>query len=53
MSSDNAQKNMFMSDEILPAVGIDNQAPNVQKLDRAIQWINHYPVDEYLGNQLR
>ena len=24
----------------------------VQKLDSAIHWINHYPVDKYLGNQL-
>ena len=27
-------------------------APVVQTLDSAIHWINHYPVDEYWGNQL-
>ena len=27
-------------------------APVVQMLDSAIQWINLYPVDKYLGNQL-
>ena len=35
---------------------VDNtihKAPVVQKLDSAIQWINQYPVDKYLGNQLR
>ena len=26
--------------------------PVVQTLDSAIHWINHYPVDEYLENQL-
>ena len=36
-----------MSDKILPAVGLDNQAPVFQKLDNAIQWITHYPVDKY------
>ena len=25
----------------------------VQTFDSAIHWINHYPVDKYLGNQLR
>ena len=25
---------------------------HVQTLDSAIHWINHYPVDKYLGNQL-
>ena len=43
---------MFMSDKILPAVGLDNQTPVVQKLDSAIQWINYYPVDKYSGNNL-
>ena len=28
------------------------QAPAVQMLDSAIHWINHYPADKYLGNQL-
>ena len=28
-------------------------APVVQKLDSAIHWINHYPVDKCQGNQLR
>ena len=28
-------------------------APVVQTLDSAIHWINHYPADKYLGNQLR
>ena len=35
---------------------VDNtiyKAPVVQKLDSAIHRINHYPVDKYLGNQLR
>ena len=32
---------------------IASQAPVVQMLDSAIQWINHYPADKYLGNQLR
>ena len=27
--------------------------PVVQKLDSAIHRINHYPVDNYYGNQLR
>ena len=26
--------------------------PVVQTLDSAIHWINHYPVDKYLENQL-
>ena len=30
-----------------------NLAPVVQKQDSAIHRINHYPVDEYSGNQLR
>ena len=25
----------------------NEQAPDVQKLDSAIHWINHYPVDKY------
>ena len=25
----------------------------VSTLDSAIDWINHYPADKYLGNQLR
>ena len=25
------------------------QAPVVQKVDNAIQWINHYPVDDAIG----
>ena len=25
------------------------QAPVVQKVDNAIQWINHYPVDNAIG----
>ena len=25
----------------------------VSTLDSAINWINHYPADKYLGNQLR
>ena len=25
----------------------------VSTLDGAINWINHYPADKYLGNQLR
>ena len=29
------------------------QAAVVQTLDSAIYRINHYPVDKYLGNQLR
>ena len=29
-----------------------DQAPLVQMLDSAIQQINHYPADKYLGNQL-
>ena len=28
-------------------------APIVQTVDSAIHQINHYPVDKYLGNQLR
>ena len=28
-------------------------APVVQKLDSAIHWINHYPVDRYLGKPVR
>ena len=28
-------------------------APVVQTLDSTVQRINHYPVDTYLGNQLR
>ena len=28
-------------------------APVVQTLDSAIHRINHYPLDKYLGNQLR
>ena len=28
--------------------GCVNQAPVVQKVDNAIHWINHYPVDCYL-----
>jgi len=31
----------------------NSQAPVVQKLDSAIQRINHYPVDKYWGKQLR
>ena len=27
-------------------------APVFQKLDNAIHWINHYPVDKHKGNQL-
>ena len=27
-------------------------APVFQKLDNAIYWINHYPVDKHKGNQL-
>ena len=27
-------------------------APVVEKMDSTIQWINHYPVDKYLENQL-
>ena len=27
-------------------------APGVQTLDSAIDWINHSPVDKYLGKQL-
>ena len=30
---------------------IESQAPVVQMLDSAIQWVNHYPADKYLGNQ--
>ena len=26
------------------------QAPVVQTLDSAIQWINHHPTDKYWGN---
>ena len=29
------------------------QAPVVQTLDSAIHRINHYPADNYYGNQLR
>ena len=32
---------------------ISNQAPVFQRLDIAIHRINHYPVDKYLGKQLR
>ena len=36
-----------------PAPGECNiQAQVVQKLDSAIHWINHYPVNKYQGNQL-
>ena len=31
---------------------VNNQAPVVQKLDSAIHWINHYPVDKYYKNRL-
>ena len=31
---------------------IASQAPVVQMLDSAIQWVNHYPADKYFGNQL-
>ena len=27
-------------------------APVAQTLDSAMHWINQYPVDKYLGNQL-
>ena len=30
-----------------------HRAPVVQKLDRAIHRINHYPEDKYYDNQLR
>ena len=30
-----------------------HQAPDVQNLDSAMHRINHYPVDNYQGNQLR
>ena len=29
------------------------QAQVVQTLDNAIHWINHYPAENYYGNQLR
>ena len=32
---------------------ISVQAPVVQTLDSAIPRINHYPADNYQGNQLR
>ena len=28
-------------------------APVVEKMDSTNHWINHYPVDKYLENQLR
>ena len=31
---------------------INYQAPVFQKLDNAIHWINHFPVDKHKGNQL-
>ena len=47
----------FWGVDLAPAVQkVDNtihQAPVVQTLDSAIHWINHYPVDKYLGNKLR
>ena len=43
---------MIVSKNLNSAKIID-QAPVVQKLDSAIHWINHYPVDKYLGNRLR
>ena len=36
--------------EILPKKA--PQDPVVQTLDSAIHWIDHYPADKYLGNQL-
>ena len=27
----------------------NKQAPVVQKVDNAIQWINHYPADDAIG----
>ena len=36
--------------QVLPTILL---APVVQKLDRAIQRINHYPADKYSENQLR
>ena len=32
-------------------LNFNDQGPVVQTLDSAIHWINHNPVDKYLGNQ--
>ena len=43
----------FHSISFLPFFFFRVLAPVVEKMDSAIQWINHYPVDKYLENQLR
>ena len=36
-----------LDEELYFTLSLFTQAPVVQKLDSAIHWINHYPVDKY------
>ena len=36
-----------LDEELYFTLSLFTQAPVVQKLDCAIHWINHYPVDKY------
>ena len=48
-----SQQHGVLNSLLVPGKHSDELAPVVQTLDSAIHRINHYPVDNYYGNQLR
>ena len=47
-----ARRVVSLDEELYSTSSLFTQVPVVQKLDTAIHWINHYPVDKYQGNKL-
>ena len=42
-----ARRVVSLDEELYSTSSLFTQVPVVQKLDSAIHWINHYPVDKY------
>ena len=42
-----ARRVVSLDEELYSTSSLFSQVPVVQKLDSAIHWINHYPVDKY------
>ena len=42
-----ARRVVSLDEELYSTSSLFTQVPVVQKLDNAIHWINHYPVDKY------
>ena len=42
-----ARRVVSLDEELYSTSSLFTQVPVVQKLDTAIHWINHYPVDKY------